>query len=169
MTWLGEDAHGAWFAVPSGTLVRRGHEAGFHLPDGFVSLVPPGGWWQAEFYTSHPELEIYVNIGTPCEWRPGVVGHVDLDLDIVRTHAGEVRTLDEDEFADHQVRLHYPASLIEGARAAANQVVAMLRARTEPFDRAAQPWLELADRVLGPDRRLARPDASAEIEAETGE
>lgn len=156
MTWLGEDSHGAWLAVPSGTLVRRGDERPFHLPDGFVSVVPRGEWWQAEFYTSHPELEIYVNIGTPCEWRDDCVRQVDLDLDLVRTHEGSVRTLDEDEFLDHQALFGYPMELIDGARSSANHVAAMLERREEPFDHASEHWLVRAAEVLGPDQRIAR-------------
>jgi hypothetical protein len=156
MTWLGEDSYGAWLAVPSGTVVRRGHEAPFQLPDGFVSLVPRGEWWEAEFYASHPELEIYVNIGTPCEWRPDRVRQVDLDLDVVRTHAAAVNTLDEDEFLEHQVKFGYSTELIDGARRAATEMAGMLETRVEPFDRASEPWLALADRVLGPERQIAR-------------
>ncbi|HET8586396.1 MAG TPA: DUF402 domain-containing protein [Candidatus Limnocylindria bacterium] len=156
MTWLGEDEYGVWLAVASGTVVRRGHEPPRHLPDGFVSLVPPGEWWEAEFYVSHPELQIYVNIGTACEWRKGSVRQVDLDLDVVRTHDGEVRTLDEDEFIDHQARFAYPPDLIVGARRAADSVVTMLERHQEPFNQASQRWLDYADEVLAPNGRLGR-------------
>jgi uncharacterized protein len=156
MTWLGEDSHGAWLAVPSGTLVRRGHEPPFTLPDGFVALVPRGAWWEAEFYTSQPELEIYVNIGTPCEWGRDRVRQVDLDLDVIRTLGGSVKTLDEDEFLDHQKRFRYPPNLIDGARTAASEIATMLAERAEPFDHAPRMWLEVANRVLGPERTISR-------------
>ncbi len=152
MTWLGEDDFGTWLAVPSGTIVQRGDEEPRRLPDGFVSLVPPGEWWEAEFYASHPELAIYVNIGTPCEWNDGSLRQVDLDLDVVRTHQGSVRTLDEDEFIDHQARFGYPAELIYGARRAADEVAGMLERHQEPFDDAPGRWLEFADAVLAPGR-----------------
>jgi hypothetical protein len=155
MRWLGEDAFGTWLAVPSGIVVQRGHESPRRLPDGFVSLVPSESWWEAEFYISHPELEIYVNIGTPCEWNDGSVRQVDLDLDVVRAHDGSVRTLDEDEFIEHQARFGYPPELIDGARRAADQVAAMLERHDEPFDQASQRWLELADEVMAPEQ-LAR-------------
>jgi protein associated with RNAse G/E len=152
MTRLGEDQHGVWLSVPAGTVVRRGHDAPRVLADGFVSLIPAGAWWEAEFYRNHPDHEVYVNIGTPCEWHPGRVRQVDLDLDVIRTFSGAVETLDEDEFADHQVRFRYPVDLIEGARAAAADVAELLRQGAEPFGTAARRWLDLAD--LGrPDRR----------------
>ena len=155
MVWLGEDSFGRWLAVPSGTVVRRGREESFVLPDGFVALVPDGEWWEAEFYASHPTLEIYVNIGTPCEWSSNRIRQVDLDLDVIRTRSGSVEILDEAEFIAHQTRFRYPSELIEGARRATSQVVEMLERREEPFDRASRRWLEVADRVLSP-RRIAR-------------
>lgn len=156
MRWLGEDSHGAWFAVPAGAVARRGSDPPREIADGFVSLVPPDAWWEAEFYASHPLWQVYVNIGTPCERLDGRVRQVDLDLDVVRTWDGKVEVLDEDEFADHQVELRYPSELIEGARAATIEVAAMLAHRIEPFGRAAERWLELADRALGAERRIAR-------------
>jgi protein associated with RNAse G/E len=145
MTRLGQDEHGVWLSVPAGTMVRRGHDSPTVLADGFVSLVPVGTWWEAEFYLTHPSQEVYVNIGTPCEWHPGRVRQVDLDLDVIRTVTGTVETLDEDEFAAHQVRFRYPPELIEGARAAVAQVRAMLERRAEPFGIAAEHWLAQAD------------------------
>lgn len=155
MTLLGEDEHGTWLAVPSGSPARRGHGPLRHIPHGFVSLVPHDAWWEAEFYASHPSWEVYVNIGTPCERPPGRIRQVDLDLDVVRTWDGRVEILDEDEFADHQVRFGYPQKLIDGARAATSEVAKMLEHRDEPFGEAAARWLEVAEQVLGPHRALS--------------
>lgn len=107
-------------------------------------VAPVGAWWTVEFYSAHPLWELYVNIGMPCEWRAGAVRQVDLDLDVVRAIDGRVQVLDEDEFADHQVRFAYPPELIEGARRATDEVVALLEHRVEPFDVASLPWLRLA-------------------------
>jgi protein associated with RNAse G/E len=74
---------------------------------------------------------------------------------VVRTRDGRVEILDEDEFADHQVRFGYPQKLIDGARAAAIEVVTLLERRNEPFGEAAAHWLEVAEQVFGPDRALS--------------
>ncbi len=144
MRWLGEDRYGTWLAVPAGTTVRRGNDAPRLLADGFVSLIPPGAWWTAEFYSSHPLHQVYVNIGTPCEWHGDRVRQVDLDLDVIRTFGGSVETLDEDEFAEHQVRFRYPRRLVDGARAAATQAAVLLREGTEPFGTTFERWLAVA-------------------------
>lgn len=144
MTRLGEDAHGTWLAVPAGTIIQRGHEPPRALETTFVSLVPPDAWWEAEFYASHPEWELYVNIGTPCQWHGSTVRQVDLDLDVVRTNAGTIEVLDEDEFADHQVRFNYPPHLIDGARSAAADAMDLVSRHAAPFDGAARRWLAVA-------------------------
>jgi uncharacterized protein len=144
MRRLGSDEHGTWLVVPAGTVVRRGHEAPRVLDTGFVLLVPVKAWWEAEFYPAHPRHEVYVNIGTPCEWQPGRVRQVDLDLDVIRTIGGTVEVLDEDEFADHRVRFGYPSELVDGARRAADETADLLRRRVEPFGTAARRWVTLA-------------------------
>ncbi len=161
MTRLGEDEHGTWLTVPAGSVAQRGHDAPRVLEDGFVSLVPAGAWWQAEFYRTHPRLEVYVNIGTPCEWHHSRVRQVDLDLDVVRAWDGSVDTLDEDEFADHQVRFGYPQELVDRARRTAAEVTALLERRVEPFGDAAQRWLAMANPCTrgGPMPTGARPSS----------
>jgi hypothetical protein len=149
MKRLGEDEHGVWLSVPAGTVVRRGMEPSRVLDAGFVSLVPVGSWWEAEFYPDDPRHEVYVNIGTPCEWHGDVVRQVDLDLDVVRNLDGSVELLDADEFEDHQVRFRYPRELIDGALRAAEEVTAMLQAGAEPFGTAPQRWLSMTDRENG--------------------
>lgn len=144
MRRLGEDEHGTWLVVPAGTVVRRGHEAPRVLDDGFVSLVPPERWWEAEFYAAHSRHEVYVNIGTPCEWHPGRIRQVDLDLDVIRTFDGTVEVIDEEEFDENRERFAYPAELVVGARRAAAEVARQLSQGIEPFGAAAQRWMGLA-------------------------
>ncbi len=141
---LGEDEHGVWLFVAQGTTARRGEEAPLSIPYGFAMLVPLGEPWLVEFYWDHPKHPVYVNIGTHPVWHGDRVSQIDLDLDVIRTPDGEVFVLDEDEFAEHQIRHHYPQHLITGARAATERAVELLTARAEPFAGAADPWLRAA-------------------------
>lgn len=143
MKRLGEDEHGVWLFASGDTVARRGTEPPRPLRRGFLSLVPHRGWWIAEFYREHPRRTVYVNIGTEPVWEGDRVTQVDLDLDVVRNLDGTVAVIDEDEFLQHQVSRQYPAWLIAGARTAADRAVADLEQRTEPFDVAAEPWLDL--------------------------
>jgi protein associated with RNAse G/E len=69
---------------------------------------------------------------------------VDLDLDVVRWRDGRVEVLDEDEFAEHQVQLGYPAELITQARRTCDWLVEAVSSRTEPFGQAGAAWLARA-------------------------
>jgi predicted RNA-binding protein associated with RNAse of E/G family len=140
---LGRDEHGVWLYAPPDTVVQRGEEPPRGLEAGFVALVPEDAWWTAEFYWDHPWLAVYVNIGTPCEWDGDRVTQIDLDLDVVRLLDGSVKTIDEDEFADHQIRYDYPQELVDAARRAANETTRMLEEGVEPFGVAANHWIDL--------------------------
>jgi len=52
-----------------------------------------------------------------------------------------VRLLDEDEFEEHQVLYGYPVEEIALARATADELLAMVSARQEPFGEVGESWL----------------------------
>jgi protein associated with RNAse G/E len=51
--------------------------------------------------------------------------------------------VDQDEFAEHQVRYGYPPDVIAAAERAADQLHAALVNGTEPFAGGYRRWLEL--------------------------
>jgi hypothetical protein len=142
---LGEDEHGRWYGGRRGIRIQRGHEAPREQPHDFVALVPHDGDWIANFNDpgAGTRLDVYVDVTT----RPLVADHaveaVDLDLDVVRKWDGTVVVLDEDEFAEHQVRYAYPLEVVERALATTAELVDRITAGAEPFgaigsDRVAQ-------------------------------
>jgi predicted RNA-binding protein associated with RNAse of E/G family len=142
---LGEDRHGVWLYVPAGTVAQRGDEPPHPILSGFVSLVPPAAWWIVQFLRTDPRYEVYVNIGTPPRWDGDVQTQIDLDLDVVRTVAGEVLIVDENEFDDHRVRYGYPDRIVAAARTAAAAAVIALERRDEPFGSVVDRWWGMAD------------------------
>jgi len=138
---LGEDEYGTWLYASADTIFQRGHEPPRTLGTGFVGLVPRDAWWVVEFYWDHPWHSVYVNIGTPPVWHGDRIHHIDLDLDVVRLLDDTVEILDEDEFAEHQVRYSYPQDLIDDALTATAQAVDMLEQTTEPFKTASTTWI----------------------------
>jgi protein associated with RNAse G/E len=141
---LGEDEWGTWLGVPVGTEVEY-VSAGITRADEHrgVRLIPRGGWFTALFFAPTRELEMYCDITAPATWTGTArVTMVDLDLDVTRTHRGEVDLLDEDEFAAHQVSYGYPAEVISQAAAAAQQVFDACRNRTEPFGSHYVSWFD---------------------------
>jgi hypothetical protein len=147
MRYLGEDDHGIWLGGPAGSLSQRGDEPPIVLEQAFVGLIPDGQWWTATFNGDPARTEIYCDIGTPPHWpNPDEVTMVDLDLDVVRVRADQrVILLDEDEFAEHQVRYGYPAGVISEAERAAAWLLDAISAKEEPFGAAFRGWLEMVE------------------------
>ncbi|WP_185996019.1 DUF402 domain-containing protein [Nocardioides campestrisoli] len=156
--WLGADEHGEWLGFPVGTLFARpGHR--FVTAHDQVGLVPAAvdgtrPWWLA---TLHGEgagtlpplagepVALYVDMTTPARWDGTTLRAVDLDLDVVGDVHGRVVVDDEDEFAEHQVLLGYPAEVVAAARASCAQVLAAASAGDPPYDGTHRRWLaELA-------------------------
>jgi protein associated with RNAse G/E len=142
---LGEDEHGTWLGAPAGTPIQRGSEPPVVLEQAWVQLIPDGQWWTAAFNAEPATTEIYCDITTEPRWlSPDEVTMVDLDLDVLRKRGdGQVLLVDEDEFADHQVRYGYPADVIRRAEEAAAWLLDATRARVEPFGIGYHRWLAM--------------------------
>lgn len=148
--WLGRDDHGDWLGIPAGTeMVRPG--ARFVSANLQVGLVPHPDlpederWWVTTFHGPGGNLgaEVYVDITTPPAWDGATLRTVDLDLDVLRGVSGRVWIDDEDEFAQHQVSLGYPASVVTAAMRSCDRVQAALEAGHPPYDGSHQRWLSL--------------------------
>ena len=143
MQYLGEDEHGTWLGEPAGSSAQRGNEPPVVFAEPFVQLVPRGQWWTAVFNGAPAKTEIYCDIASPPEWKhPAEVTMIDLDLDVVRLRADQrVLIVDEDEFAEHQVRYSYPAEVITAAERAAAWLREVISANAEPFGSTYLGWL----------------------------
>ena len=128
---------------PAGSTAQRGSEPPVVFAEPFVQLVPAGQWWTAVFNGAPARTEIYCDIASPADWKhPGEVTMIDLDLDVVRLRADQrVLVVDEDEFAEHQVRYSYPAEVITAAEDAAAWLYEVVSAHAEPFGSAYLGWL----------------------------
>ena len=141
---LGEDEHGVWLGGTKGTVVRKGHDdVVTEAAWAHVVLIPHNAWWTAAFNGPGARNEIYCDIATPAIWpHPGEVTMVDLDLDVILLRDGSLVLDDEDEIEAHQVELGYPAEVVELARRTADEVLAAVAARTEPFGAVGPAWLD---------------------------
>lgn len=144
---LGDDAHGTWLGVDTGTSsVYHGRPSVEQIP--FVVLVPRGRWWTAMFNPPPRTSEVYCDITSQARWEGDeLVDLIDLDLDVVRRRgSGRVELLDEDEFAAHTVEFGYPPEWVAPARAAAAWLREALRDGSEPF---ASRYLSFLAQVSG--------------------
>jgi uncharacterized protein len=144
MDYLGADEHGTWLGARPGLMTRRGSEQPIAIEQSHVLLVPAGQWWTATFNAEPVPTEIYCDICTIPRWLDETrVTMADLDLDVIRRRPDrQVLVLDEDEFAEHQVRYGYPADVITRAEATAAWLTDAIRSGAEPFVTAYRPWLQ---------------------------
>ena len=140
MRVLGTDSFGTWFGAHRGAEIQRGDEPPIQWPCDFVVLVPTAGTWVATFNAAGA-TELYIDITGPVSYDGTTIRADDLDLDVVRTRAGEVRLLDEDEFELHQRVYGYPADVVGAARASAAHLMREVSAGAEPFATRGSVWL----------------------------
>ncbi|CAN5665988.1 hypothetical protein BH11ACT8_BH11ACT8_14470 [soil metagenome] len=136
--WLGEDEHGCWIGIVTGTPMAR-PGASFTTTVDQVGLVPRpgaggGAGWVATFHAPGAWVRTYVDMTTVPEWDGGRVHAVDLDLDVVLPSDGPAFVDDEDEFAEHQVRYGYPSETISSAEESCAFVLGEVLAERAPFD-----------------------------------
>lgn len=146
MQRLGEDRHGLWLWSPPGTPIQRGYEPVRYSESLNVKVIPDGKWWTA-IWSWQRDDGLYVDIITPPQWDGSTVTMVDIDLDVVRWADGRVEVVDEDEFAEHQIKLGYPERLIDTARAVTAKVAIAVEAGHEPFGSVGAEWMVEAIRM----------------------
>ena len=142
-SYLGEDEHGRWIAVPAGTKRWKGSEVVRPTSGDAVFCAPHEGWWHLHYGGADASTySLFVDINTPPQWLgEGRYEMIDLDLDVAMTHDGEVVIEDEDEFEAHQVSYSYTNEMIERALEATEWVRSALAAGQEPFFEVAETWL----------------------------
>jgi hypothetical protein len=139
---LGEDEYGRWYGGRAGIPMQRGHEAPIIQSHDSVTLVPATGRWIATWNDpSKTPVAIYVDVTTPPIRDDHSVRAVDLDLAVVRLGDGSVEVLDEDEFAEHQVRYRYPPEIVTQALVTTGELVKQITAGVEPFGVVGDRWL----------------------------
>jgi protein associated with RNAse G/E len=148
MRRLGDDQHGLWLWSPQGSPMQRGDEPTKQSQSVNLKLIPENRWWTA-IWAWQRRHDLYVDVITPPQWNGATVTMVDIDLDIVRWSDGTVEVLDEDEFAEHQIRYDYPQRLIDTARATTARLALAVEARHEPFGEIGAAWMKRAVQLAG--------------------
>ena len=79
----------------------------------------------------------YCNVATPARYDGKTIRYIDLDLDVRVFANSPLEILDEDEFLEHSRRMGYPRDVIEQARRAVDELIALARTEQFPFDHRA--------------------------------
>lgn len=162
---LGSDEFGVWVGCPED-----------------VELIKPGSkyvwpsWWVMCFprdrgfvLTANPRplpkvsTHTYVDVTSVPSWHQTCQGlevrMVDYDLDIIRRFSGEVKLIDQEDFARHQVSMKYPKELISECLAGSRRVLTEVESEVSPFDETSRAWVDhwggLAEEFRGVAPRIA--------------
>jgi protein associated with RNAse G/E len=142
---LGDDEFGGWWWGAKGRTIFRGDVPLYVAEIDVLFLVPTDAWWSATWWFGHPELELYVNVGTVAVHEADRIVSTDLDLDVIRLVDGTCKIVDVDEFEEHQVAYGYPQDVIDRADATASEVLDLMVRKVPPFDDvAAIAWAATA-------------------------
>lgn len=77
-------------------------------------------------------MDLYVDINSPATRQGDVISYTDLD--VIRFADGRCEIVDQDELAEHQVQLAYPADVIAATELAAADVLRASEGRGPPLD-----------------------------------
>jgi len=107
-----------------------------------LNILWPGRYYNLVLFWKKDWLfdGYYVNLAMPPEWDGELCVYIDLELDIGLFNDGIVRILDEDEYAESKIKYNYPQELITQIEEATKEVVAMMEARSFPFDGSLVNW-----------------------------
>ena len=137
----------SWFVLEEGPLLITMDFAGQEMQTWNGPWTTPyhtrNHFWSDRWYNvmrlEHPqsdELEgWYCNVTTPPQFDGENVRYVDLDLDVRVSADGKPEVLDEDEFLENSERLSYPPPVVEQARHAVDQLLALVQSGRFPFER----------------------------------
>jgi len=139
-SFLGEDDFGRWLGVTKGSswwTADRSNAGVF--THSFVKLVPNNTFWSACF---HPiGLAVDVDIILPVHWSGNILEEVDLELDILRSHDGDVWVRDQDTFERIRTEWAMPNEIVVEAQDTCNHIRSLVEQATEPFGNIGLLWL----------------------------
>lgn len=150
LRYLGADRFGHWLGSPAGLPMQRPGRRSW-APAELAMLVPAEGDFVASFNGLGVDDAIYVDITDRPVLSGAVMRAVDLDLDVVLRHDGQVYVDDEDEFEEHRVEYGYPDETVAAARASCSAVLAAIVAGQEPWRSVGHGWTaRAAEQALAP-------------------
>ena len=138
---LGLDDHGSWLGSrrgspvlqPDGRIERQTHDG--------VWLIPRQQYWIAAFWFT-PATDLTIDICRPPAREADTFTFVDLELDLYRNAQGEAGIVDQDEFAALSAAQLVPKHELDAAVTTANQLLALVEQRVEPFGTAGKIKLQ---------------------------
>lgn len=130
------DDRGLWATIDKAARVRSHDAVMSSFPMDALVFFPTDRWWTAIFMPE-AEVDIHVDIATPCRFEGHTARTIDLDLDVVRRHS-ELAVLDEDEFEANRHAHAYNDHTVAAAQQAVSEVRKLIEASQFPFDGSSE-------------------------------
>ena len=123
------------FSPPGTPYFWQKQGAWMTAPDGLIETYFKHAWynvWHICEQNSHVN-RMYINIAMPATLQDDLLTWIDLDLDL-RVHMdGSLELLDEDEFQENLLAMHYPPAVVAQAYAACDHLKACYASALYPF------------------------------------
>ncbi len=151
-TVLGRDEFGVWIGMPIGSVFTR--PGARIVADNFTAMLASADrqFMLSRYSQAQSSVEQYVDLTTvpelSIEDSTLVIRAIDLDLDVVlEFDATEAWIDDADEFAEHQVTMNYPESLIASTESETYRIREEMSSAVEPFNGVSQAYLRAAQEL----------------------
>ena len=101
-----------------------------------ITIFMKDRWFNVICMLRNNGVHFYCNISSPFLKDGNVLTYIDYDLDVIRTSTGDIKVLDENEYALHKMVMNYPSDLQEVLIKELNVVKDLAKRGAFPFDSA---------------------------------
>ncbi len=126
------------FSPPGTPYFWQKQNAWLTSTDGLLEIYFKQAWYNVWHICEQNSQvnRMYINIAMPASLQDNVLTWTDLDLDLRLQMDGSLTLLDEDEFQENIVAMHYSPEVIAQAYAACEQLKACYAGKRYPFTHA---------------------------------
>lgn len=123
------------YAKPGRSIIHYGRNTIFHFDTWAVDFFPLNNWFTATKSIKANSLpHYYCNICMPPVLKGNYLSYIDLDLDYIN-YDGTWTIVDQDEFAENQIKYNYPTDIINRAKNELNKLIELVKNNKKPFDK----------------------------------
>ena len=99
-----------------------------------VTIFSKKEWWNAICMIKKDGICFYCNIASPCLVNKEAIKYIDYDLDAKLFPNGEIRVLDEKEYAHHRALYQYNDELDAVLKYQTNVIIERMKKKEFPFE-----------------------------------
>ena len=133
-------------AVTNRTLVSESDGRKWVTREPAVCFFYPDKWYNVICMIRKTGIHYYCNLASPSIYDGEAIKNIDYDLDVKVSPSGKTMLLDEDEYEEHSLSMHYSKELDQAIRKGLDKLMVDIRLRNSPF--AHREIDELYDKYL---------------------